>query len=141
MKYLLSPQDLMALDLVPELLRAGVSCLKIEGRLKGPEYVALTTAMYRRAVDAAWEAAGGGGGGDGGAAPASSFQLSQEERWQLEQVRAAARRHAPVFWVLPLCSPACLLEAAAMGPGPTATAPALTLLWSTAAAVAAGSDS
>ena len=53
-KYLLSPQDLMAVELVPELIDAGVGCFKIEGRLKGPEYVAATTAAYRRAVDLAW---------------------------------------------------------------------------------------
>ena len=53
--YLLSPQDLAALDLVPDLMDAGVTSLKIEGRLKGPEYVAATTRAYREAVDAAWE--------------------------------------------------------------------------------------
>lgn len=53
-KYLLSPQDLMAVELVPELIDAGVGCFKIEGRLKGPEYVSATTAAYRRAVDLAW---------------------------------------------------------------------------------------
>lgn len=42
-KYLLSPQDLMAVERVSELIEAGVSCFKIEGRLKGPEYVAVTT--------------------------------------------------------------------------------------------------
>ncbi|EFJ50364.1 hypothetical protein VOLCADRAFT_116887 [Volvox carteri f. nagariensis] len=42
-QYLLSPQDLMAVEQVPDLISAGVSCFKIEGRLKGPEYVALTT--------------------------------------------------------------------------------------------------
>eukprot|EP00636_Phaeomonas_parva_P019277 CAMPEP_0118883032 /NCGR_PEP_ID=MMETSP1163-20130328/22176_1 /TAXON_ID=124430 /ORGANISM="Phaeomonas parva, Strain CCMP2877" /LENGTH=1096 /DNA_ID=CAMNT_0006820315 /DNA_START=59 /DNA_END=3349 /DNA_ORIENTATION=+ len=52
--YLLSPQDLMALDLVPELMEAGVACLKIEGRLKGAGYVALATQAYRAAVDATW---------------------------------------------------------------------------------------
>jgi collagenase-like PrtC family protease len=36
-------QDLMAVEHVPDLILAGVSCFKIEGRLKGPEYVALTT--------------------------------------------------------------------------------------------------
>ena len=46
----------MALDLVPELIDAGVSCLKIEGRVKGPEYVALATRAYREAVDKAWAA-------------------------------------------------------------------------------------
>ncbi len=52
-KYLLSPQDLAAYALVPELIDAGVSCLKIEGRLKTPEYVANITSHYRRAIDAA----------------------------------------------------------------------------------------
>ena len=49
-------QDLMAVEQIPALLAAGVACLKIEGRLKGPEYVALTTRVYRDAVDAAWAA-------------------------------------------------------------------------------------
>lgn len=52
-KYLLSPQDLAAYALVPELIDAGVSCLKIEGRLKTPEYVANITSHYRRSIDAA----------------------------------------------------------------------------------------
>lgn len=49
--YLLSPEDLEASALVPELVRLGVSSLKIEGRLKGPAYVAATTALYRTAID------------------------------------------------------------------------------------------
>jgi putative protease len=49
-KYLISPQDLAAYDLVPELIGL-VSGLKIEGRLKTPEYVAATTRAYRKAVD------------------------------------------------------------------------------------------
>ncbi len=52
-KYLLSPQDLAAYELVPELIAAGVSSFKIEGRLKMPEYVANITRHYRRALDAA----------------------------------------------------------------------------------------
>ena len=52
-KYLLSPQDLAAYELVPELIAAGVSSFKIEGRLKTPEYVANITRHYRRAIDAA----------------------------------------------------------------------------------------
>ena len=52
-KYLLSPQDLAAYELVPELIAAGVSSFKIEGRLKTPEYVANITRHYRRALDAA----------------------------------------------------------------------------------------
>ena len=52
-KYLLSPQDLAAYALAPELIAAGVASFKIEGRLKTPEYVANITQHYRRAIDAA----------------------------------------------------------------------------------------
>lgn len=51
-RYLLSPQDLAGLDVLPDLVDAGVSSLKIEGRLKSPEYVASITRVYRRALDA-----------------------------------------------------------------------------------------
>ena len=50
-RYLLSPQDLAGLDVLPELARAGVASLKIEGRLKTPEYVANITRTYRQALD------------------------------------------------------------------------------------------
>src|SRR5438309_10130089 len=55
LKYLLSPRDLAAYDLLPQLIDAGVSCFKIEGRMKGPEYVANVVEKYRRALDAAVE--------------------------------------------------------------------------------------
>ena len=54
-QYLLSPQDLAAYDLIPQLVNLGVASLKIEGRLKTPEYVANITHHYRRALDLAWE--------------------------------------------------------------------------------------
>lgn len=50
-RYLLSPQDLAGLEVMPDLIRAGVSSLKIEGRLKSPEYVANITKVYRQAID------------------------------------------------------------------------------------------
>lgn len=50
-KYLLSPQDLAGLEVLPELVKSGVTCLKIEGRLKAPEYVANVTQVYRKALD------------------------------------------------------------------------------------------
>jgi putative protease len=50
-RYLLSPQDLSGLEVLPELMRAGVASLKIEGRLKSPEYVASITKVYRQALD------------------------------------------------------------------------------------------
>ncbi|HOX57091.1 MAG TPA: DUF3656 domain-containing protein [Candidatus Paceibacterota bacterium] len=52
-KYLLSPQDLAGLEVLPELVRLGVASLKIEGRLKSPEYVANITRIYRNALDQA----------------------------------------------------------------------------------------
>ena len=51
--FLLSPSDLSALDLVPELIAAGVHALKIEGRMKSPQYVAAATRQYRLAIDEA----------------------------------------------------------------------------------------
>ena len=54
-QYLLSPQDLAAFDLIPQLVELGVASLKIEGRLKTPEYVANITRHYRAAIDAAWK--------------------------------------------------------------------------------------
>ena len=56
-RYLLSPQDLAAVDLVPDLVRAGIKSFKIEGRLKSPEYVSAVTRVYRKALDAAMTAA------------------------------------------------------------------------------------
>ena len=52
-KYLLSPQDLAGLDVLPELIQTGVTCLKIEGRLKSPDYVANVTRVYRAAINRA----------------------------------------------------------------------------------------
>jgi putative protease len=50
-RYLLSPQDLAGLEVLPGLIRSGVASLKIEGRLKSPEYVASITRVYRQALD------------------------------------------------------------------------------------------
>ena len=54
-RYLLSPGDLFALRQMPEIVRMGIAALKIEGRYKDADYVALTTRAYRQAVDEAWE--------------------------------------------------------------------------------------
>ena len=53
-RYLLSPGDLYALRQMPEIVRLGVSALKIEGRYKDANYVALATQAYRQTVDEAW---------------------------------------------------------------------------------------
>ena len=50
-EHLLSPKDLCALDKLDDLVEAGVSSLKIEGRMKSPEYVFAVTSVYREALD------------------------------------------------------------------------------------------
>lgn len=49
--YVLSLKDICTLEIIPELVEAGIDSFKIEGRMKKPEYVALVTAMYRKYVD------------------------------------------------------------------------------------------
>ena len=77
-RYLLSPQDLAAVDLIPDLVRAGVKSFKIEGRLKTPEYVAAVTRVYRKALDSC------SGPVPGQAVETPSQGVSQEEKYQLE---------------------------------------------------------
>ena len=50
-KYLMSPKDLCGLEFIPNLIDAGVTCFKIEGRMKKPEYVATVTRIYRKYID------------------------------------------------------------------------------------------
>ena len=71
-RYLLSPGDLSALRHVPRIVDAGVASLKIEGRYKDADYVALTTRAYRQAVDDAWAG--------------RASRLSAMDELQLEQV-------------------------------------------------------
>jgi putative protease len=70
-RYLLSPGDLYTLRQIPEIIAAGASALKIEGRYKDAEYVALTTQAYRKAVDDAWA------GRRHDVSPAEELQLEQ----------------------------------------------------------------
>jgi putative protease len=71
-RYLLSPGDLYALEQVPEIVKMGVAAMKIEGRYKDADYVALTTRAYRQAVDDAWAG--------------REVSISAQEKLQLEQV-------------------------------------------------------
>jgi putative protease len=50
--YILSPRDLNVIDEIPQLIKAGVASLKIEGRMKRPEYVYLVIKTFREAIDA-----------------------------------------------------------------------------------------
>lgn len=52
--YLLSTKDLCGLSFIPDLISIGVSSLKIEGRMKTPEYVATVTRIYRKYIDIAY---------------------------------------------------------------------------------------
>jgi len=52
-RYLLSPKDLAGITQLPSLIASGVRALKIEGRMKSPEYVAVVTSVYRSALDRA----------------------------------------------------------------------------------------
>ena len=49
--YLFSMKDLLTLSEISDLVDAGVNSLKIEGRMKSPEYVAVVTDAYRKAID------------------------------------------------------------------------------------------
>ncbi len=80
-RYLLSPGDLYALHQVPEIVEAGVAALKIEGRYKDADYVALSTRAYREAVDNAWAE--------------RNVSIPRETELQLEQVYS--RSMGPYF--------------------------------------------
>lgn len=71
-RYLLSPGDLYALHQIPEIIPLGIASLKIEGRYKEAEYVALTTSAYRKAVDDAWAG--------------RPLSVTKKEEFSLEQV-------------------------------------------------------
>lgn len=71
--YLISPRDLMAIELLPQLKKAGVASLKLEGRMKSPEYVAIVTSIYRKYMDILEEQG------------EESFRVSDEDRERLLQ--------------------------------------------------------
>jgi putative protease len=81
-RYLLSPGDLYALEQVPQIVEIGVAALKIEGRYKDAEYVALTTQAYRKAVDAAC----GSQDRSSQKTSGSVSPITAREKLQLEQV-------------------------------------------------------
>jgi len=72
-RHLLSPRDLMTIELLPELVNAGVKSLKIEGRMKRAEYVATVTRVYRKALDRL-------------AANPNDYRVTEEEIGELAQI-------------------------------------------------------
>ncbi len=57
-KYILSPKDMNTLEILPQLLSMGIDSLKIEGRMKRPEYTAGVVSIYRKYIDL-YEQSGG----------------------------------------------------------------------------------
>lgn len=53
--YIFNSRDLSMIEHLPEMIRSGVSSLKIEGRMKGIHYVAATVKVYREALDSYYE--------------------------------------------------------------------------------------
>lgn len=70
-KYLLSPRDIKGIDLLPQLIDAGVASLKIEGRMKRPEYVAIVVNNYRKSIDSYYD---------------GNFTVSESQQRQLLQI-------------------------------------------------------
>ena len=50
-RYVMSMKDMCTIEILPQLIEAGIDSFKIEGRMKKPEYVAIVTKSYRTAVD------------------------------------------------------------------------------------------
>ncbi|MDD2497246.1 MAG: DUF3656 domain-containing protein [Desulfitobacteriaceae bacterium] len=72
-KHLLSPRDMNSLELLPQLSDAGVNSLKLEGRMKRPEYVATVVRIYRIVLDRLKD-------------DPDNFFISQEEKKEISQI-------------------------------------------------------
>ncbi len=70
--YPLSPRDQCLIDHLGELAEAGVASLKIEGRMKSPEYVGVVTSIYRKYLDEYYAR--------------GSYRVSEQDRLALEQI-------------------------------------------------------
>lgn len=82
-KYALSLKDMMTIKLIPELIEAGISSFKIEGRMKSPEYVAGVTGIYRRVIDRYYKAFSYDSKSDGNALATSNSQNIQPTKEEL----------------------------------------------------------
>ena len=78
--FILNSRDMCMIDHIPELIRAGVDSLKIEGRAKSAYYAAMTAAAYRHAVDAAAE------------------NRPLEPVWRAEVDKVSHRHYSTGFW-------------------------------------------
>lgn len=71
--YILNSKDLCLIEQIPQLIQAGASSLKIEGRMKSVYYAAAVTAAYRKAIDAYY-------------AEGDAFRVRREWREELEKI-------------------------------------------------------
>lgn len=67
--YLMSPKDVQTLEIIPELIDAGINTFKIEGRMKAPEYIASVARIYNKYIDLALEK--------------TQYKVSQEDKDEL----------------------------------------------------------
>ena len=72
-KYILSPKDLNSLSVLPEILKMGIHSLKIEGRMKRPEYTAGVVSIYRKYIDRFL-------------ASGEAFQIDKKDLFDLEEL-------------------------------------------------------
>lgn len=79
--YLLSMKDMCTINIIPELIEAGIDSFKIEGRMKKPEYAAGVTAIYRKYIDIYYECAKKRQDDI-----SSGYQVSKEDMEQLESL-------------------------------------------------------
>lgn len=80
--YILNSRDLCLIEYLPDLVKAGVTSFKIEGRVKSIHYVATITSIYRQALDAYWS-------------DPEHFQVRQE--WLDEIGKVSNREYTPGF--------------------------------------------
>ncbi len=81
--YIFNSNDLCMIEHIPDLIRAGIASLKIEGRMKGIHYLAATVKVYREAIDA-WYANPEG--------------FRTDPRWSAEMVRLNNRGYCTGFY-------------------------------------------
>ena len=60
--YVMSPRDLCTMPFLEKILQSGIASLKIEGRMRSPEYVSTVVGSYRKAVDFYFDRIAGGTG-------------------------------------------------------------------------------
>ncbi|MCL4377258.1 MAG: U32 family peptidase [Actinobacteria bacterium] len=71
--YLLSKSDLCTLELIPELVKTGINAVKLEGRMKSPDYVGIITRIYRKYIDLFYEDPG-------------NYSVSEEDMYKITQI-------------------------------------------------------